>query len=80
MTKIFIDTSAFVAAMNAKDDHHQQAKQIFLKISEQRPILITTNYIRAETHALLNNRVGPKIALNFLNDASCVVEWIAPED
>ena len=80
MKQVFVDTSGIVGAINAKDDHHQQAKEIFLWLAREHAILVITNYIRIETHALLNNRINRETALKFLNDQIWNVEWITPED
>lgn len=80
MIKIFVDTSGIVAAMNAKDSHHKKAKEIFFNLITKQYTLIITNYIRAETHALLINRASHEAALKFLNEKSWIIEWIRPED
>lgn len=80
MMKVFIDTSAIVAAMNKMDNHHQPAKEVFLKLAAQRSSLIITNYIRSETHSLLINRASREIALKFLDEKSWTIEWISPAD
>ena len=80
MRTIFLDTSGIVAAMNNRDTYHEKAKQIFHKLAEENVVLLITNYIRAETHALLLQRAGRKIALNFLEDNSWLIEWVLPED
>jgi predicted nucleic acid-binding protein len=80
MNKIFVDTSGIVAAINSRDQYYPQAKEIFSRISDQRPVLIITNYIRLETHCLLNNKVSQDTALRFLKDPSWFIEWITPND
>ena len=80
MKLIFVDTSGIVAAMNAKDSHHEKAKAIFKKLAAERCALVVTNYVRAETHALLVNQAGRELALRFLEDSSWAVEWVEPED
>ena len=80
MITVFLDTSGIVAAMNNKDANHEKAKQIFHQLAEEKSVLLITNYIRAETYALLLQRAGKKVALNFLADKSWVTEWVDPED
>lgn len=80
MRTVFLDTSGIVAAMNKRDVNHEMAKQIFHRLAEEKIVLLITNYIRAETHALLLQRAGKKIALNFLKDNSWLIEWVLPED
>jgi predicted nucleic acid-binding protein len=77
---IFLDTSGIVAAMNARDSNHVEAKQIFQKLAKENSVLVMTNYIRIETHALLLQRAGREIALRFLEVDSWLVEWVTPED
>lgn len=80
MRLVFVDTSGIVAAMNARDEHHAEARKVFRNVAEEGCGLVITNYVRAETHALLVARAGRDIALRFLEDASWVVEWVSPED
>ncbi len=88
MKTVFLDTSGIVAAINSRDAYHEKARQIFYKLAEEKTILLITNYIRAETHALLLHRAGRKSALkagrksalNFLEDHSWLVEWVLPDD
>lgn len=80
MRLVFVDTSGIVAAMNARDEHHAEARKVFRNVAEEGCGLIITNYVRAETHALLVARAGRNIALRFLEDTSWVVEWVSPED
>lgn len=80
MRLVFVDTSGIVAAMNAKDEHHEEAREIFRRLAEEGCHLVITNYVRAETHALLLFRAGREIALKFLEEKSWAVEWVEPED
>ena len=80
MELVFVDTSGIAAAMNAKDRHHEAAKQIFLRLAEEQCVLVVTNYVRAETHGLLVQRAGREVALRFLEDGSWAVERVEPED
>lgn len=80
MKLVFVDTSGIVAAMNAKDKHHEEAKKIFYRLAEEGCTLVITNYVRAETHALLLFRAGREIALRFLEEKPGVTEWVEPED
>ena len=80
MRTVLLDTSGIVAAMNNRDANHEKAKQIFHQLAEENSVLLITNYVRAETYALLLQRAGKKITLNFLADKSWVTEWVDPED
>lgn len=60
---LFVDTSAYFALYSADDERHERA--IAIGAAEYRR-LYTTNYIIAETHALLLRRLGRRVAVQFL--------------
>jgi uncharacterized protein len=70
LRRAFVDTSAYFAMMVPRDANHQQAVGIMTQLANQRWQLFTTNYILAETHALLINRVGYTTALSFLRETN----------
>ncbi|MCL4515928.1 MAG: PIN domain-containing protein [Firmicutes bacterium] len=80
MKFVFVDTSGIVAAMNTKDEHHQAATKVFAALVQERCALVITNYVRAETHALLVGRAGRDVAFRFLEEKSWSVKWVGPED
>lgn len=55
---VFVDTSAFQAFADTRDDDHAQAGEIFDTLAAWRFPLHTTNLIIAETHVLLKSRLG----------------------
>lgn len=60
------DSSAILALLDADDADHARAVRVARDIaSERRPSFIT-NYIEAETHALLLRRLGRGIAREWL--------------
>jgi predicted nucleic acid-binding protein len=66
---VFVDTGAFFAVLVPEDLHHERARAIFTRASEERWQLVTTNIVVIETHALLLNRAhgGRSSALAFLD-------------
>jgi predicted nucleic acid-binding protein len=66
--RVFVDTSAFFAFINANDRSHAPAESIMRRLAEAQSQLLTTNFISAETHALLLTRLGRSTALHFLDD------------
>ena len=50
---IFVDTSAIAAVLNKDDSRHKNADVYYQKIVDQGYSLVLTNFIIAETHALL---------------------------
>lgn len=58
MSSIFIDTSAFLAVLDADDEFHPKAKKAWGEILASDSALVTSNYILVETFALVQNRLG----------------------
>lgn len=63
-----VDASAYFALVGPRDASHQPAIAIARGLSNQRWSLFTTNYIVAETHALILTRLGRTMAFNFLQE------------
>jgi uncharacterized protein len=63
--RILVDTSAIFAIYSADDFLHSRAIVLGETI---RGRLFTTNFIVAETHALLLRRLGRRVALLFLDE------------
>lgn len=66
----FVDSAAFFALLNEYDRHHQEARQILERIADEHIGLLTTNFIVAETHALILSRHSQRAATEFLRDMS----------
>jgi predicted nucleic acid-binding protein len=66
--RVFIDTSAFFALYRQTDRHHTDSVSILRRLTAERWRLFTSNYVVAETHALLLNRADRLTALTFLDD------------
>jgi predicted nucleic acid-binding protein len=60
---VFADTSALFALAIARDQHHSQAKRISIELIATGAQTVTSNFVVAEFHALIVNRVG-SIAAN----------------
>jgi predicted nucleic acid-binding protein len=78
VTPAFLDTSAVLALINPKDEHHASARRAFDKLRERQASLLTTSYVLVETYALLMRRMGPDAARAFRNELTplCQVVWI----
>ena len=63
---IFVDTSGFFAAFNQGDRHFTDAQRILARAADERRLLVTSNFVVAETHALLLLRRGYELARQFL--------------
>lgn len=64
--RAFIDTSAFYALADARDDNHNAARAIQDLLTTERWRLLTTNFVLAETHALTLSRLGRNVAAQVL--------------
>jgi predicted nucleic acid-binding protein len=69
---VFVDTSAYGALADRADQDHSAAIAINRYLTEKRIALVTTNFVIAETHALVLSRAGRDIAFALLQrlDAS----------
>lgn len=66
MSLVFVDTSAYFASIRTTEADHIQARSITLRLADQGDTLYTSNFVIAETHALLLNRIGRADAARFL--------------
>jgi predicted nucleic acid-binding protein len=80
MKEVFIDTGAFYAALNQKDKYHQEAVQLFTRAVEEEWQLFTSNFVVAETHALILTRLGRDLATDWLRDVPAVVVRVTEVD
>jgi hypothetical protein len=46
---VFVDTSAWVGVFVASDQHHAAARAAVEELERERPLLVTTDYVLAET-------------------------------
>ncbi len=66
--RVFVDTSAFVALLRRDDAYHADAERIQQRLKAERVHLVTTNFVVAETHALLLRHLGGAAAREFLQE------------
>jgi predicted nucleic acid-binding protein len=75
----FLDTSAWLAALNPRDPRHAAASRAYEDSVSRRVPLLTTNLVVAEMHSLLTRARGATQALRFLDqlydDPSHEVVW-----
>jgi predicted nucleic acid-binding protein len=65
MTRVFVDTSAFVALCNRSEREHEQARNTLSRLVSERVQLFTSNYVFAETYTALLVRVGRAEAIEW---------------
>jgi predicted nucleic acid-binding protein len=64
---VFIDTWGFKALLDAKDSHHNTAKEIYSRLWEMKAKLITSDYVLDETYTLLS-RAGNARAVRIFSE------------
>ena len=64
--RVFVDTGAYAALANEEDARHHDAIAIARSLGQRRSLLYTTNFVVAETHALLVDRANRALALSML--------------
>lgn len=62
---IFIDTSAFLALENRKDEYHRPALLFRDSLLESRESLVTSDYVLDESYTIIRLRAAHKIAVQF---------------
>jgi uncharacterized protein len=66
MNRVFVDTGGFYASLNRRDAYHREAVRLFRRAQREHWFLCTTNFVLAESHALILARMGRNRAWNFL--------------
>jgi len=73
---IFIDTSAFLAVLNANDQFHPAARQQWEEMLAADTVLFSSNYVILETTTLLQHRFGIEAVRLFESDILTILEII----
>jgi predicted nucleic acid-binding protein len=66
MNRVFVDTGGFYASLNRRDAFHRDALRLFRRAQSGQWFLFTTNFVLAESHALILARMGRNRAWDFL--------------
>jgi len=81
--RLFVDSSAWIALLSARDRRHGDADAMFRRAAARRARLLTTNLVLAEVHRLLLLWAGVRAAARALDrfEASplTVVEFATAE-
>jgi uncharacterized protein len=72
---VFVDSAAFYPLTDRSSIDHRSAQSVLERLVADRRTLLTTNFVVAETHALVLTRLGRRVARGFLEwiDQSAVV-------
>jgi predicted nucleic acid-binding protein len=66
--RVFIDSSAYFALVDAGDANHAVAQAVTRRLQATRRPLFTTNFVVAETHGLVLSRLGRSVAAKTLRE------------
>jgi predicted nucleic acid-binding protein len=80
MREVFVDTSAFYAALNRKDRNHRVGVGFFERAFAEEWRLVTSNFVVAETHALILVRLGRDFAAAWLRSIPAAVARVSRDD
>lgn len=85
MTRVLVDSGGFFALLVQEDAFHTRADEIFRRARAERWVLLTTNAVVFETHALLLTRArnGGEASRRFLDlieRGICAVERVTSAD
>ncbi|MBI2997286.1 MAG: PIN domain-containing protein [Deltaproteobacteria bacterium] len=80
MAQLLVDTSAVYALIDPDDTYHRKAVTLLRSVPRRGLTPLLTNFIMAESHALLLSRLGAEIARDWLLRQIWPVERITPED
>ena len=64
--EVFVDTSAWIAAIDGRDKYHKAAREVYTRLVEERHTLVTTNLVVAETQILIRRTGDHARAMRFL--------------
>lgn len=71
--RVFVDTSAFLAVLDADERNHHDASRLWEHLIRDKVELICTNYVLVETFALVQRRLGRPVVSVFQDR---VVPWL----
>lgn len=76
--RIFVDTSAFLAVLDADEANHPAAAQVWEELLQGDARLFSTNYVLVETLALVQNRLGIPVVHAFQERISPLlrIAWV----
>ena len=80
MAQVLVDTSAIYALLDADDAYHRKAVAILRALHRRSLTPLLTNFIVAESHALLLSRLGADIARRWLMAHVWPIEPVNPRD
>jgi len=80
VSAVFVDTSALLALLNAKDENHARAERAFANLRARQAALVSTCFVLVETYALVGRRLGLDAVRGFRADFAPLVEVVCVDD
>jgi len=80
VARVFVDTSAVFALLDRSDRGHRAARDVLRDLQRRRIEPLLTNFVVAESHALVLTRLGPDIARRWLRDNVWPIERVSEGD
>ena len=80
MARVFVDTGAVFALIDRDDANHVAARRVLKTFKAQRLEPLVSNFVVAESHALLLARLDPGIARSWLLGNVWPIERVREED
>jgi uncharacterized protein len=77
VTRVFVDTSAFLALLDRADPRHEAVRETFLRLADDE--LVTHGYVVAESLAVCRRRFGVDGAIALLDDFLPIVTILPVE-
>ena len=79
---VFVDTSAFLAVLDADDAEHERARKVWERLITSDESMICSNYVLVETFALVQHRLGIEAVRAFQENICPLlsIEWIDESD
>ncbi|MGH2457984.1 MAG: type II toxin-antitoxin system VapC family toxin [Chloroflexota bacterium] len=66
--RAFVDSSAYLALLDRKDEHYQEAVDVVSALADQEYRQFTTNVLLIEAHALILSTLGIAPAVRFIRN------------
>jgi len=85
MVPVFVDTGAWIAMAVVRDKFHNEAASCYRKLSGEKPLLVTSNYVLVETYTRIRYDDGHAKAVNIhfliqeaIKAGRLKLEWVTP--
>lgn len=80
--RVFVDTSAFLAVLDADDTEHERGKKAWEHFIAGEEVMVCSNYVLVETFALVQHRLGMEAVRAFQEDICPIlnIEWMDESD